>query len=124
MLKTGGKIASFLRLAGYYRELIPKFAEIADPLYREVHSLELVWSEDLNSAFEQLKRAMTSDKIVRIADPQLPFILQTDASSVAIGAVLLQFYADASQELPVAFYSILFLRLNVGTARTKKSFSR
>ena len=103
--KTGGEIASFLGLCGYYRELIPKFAEIADPLYREVHSLELVWSDDLNSAFEQLKRAMTSDKIVRIADPQLPFILQTDASSVAIGAVLLQFYADANRELPVAFYS-------------------
>ena len=103
--KTGGEIASFLGLCGYYRELVPKFAEIADPLYRQVHTLELVWTDDLNSAFEQLKRAITSEKIVRIADPQLPFILQTDASSVAIGAVLLQFFADANRELPVAFYS-------------------
>ena len=50
--KTGGEIASFLGLCGYYRELVPRFAEIADPLYRQVHSLELVWTDELNSAFE------------------------------------------------------------------------
>ena len=48
---------------------------------------------------------MSSERIVRIADPSQPFILQTDASSVAVGAVLLQFFEDAKRELPVAFYS-------------------
>ena len=48
---------------------------------------------------------MFSDRIVRIPDPQAAFILQTDAVSVAVGAVLLQFFADAGNELPFAFYS-------------------
>ena len=70
-----------------------------------MHTLELVWTEGLEASFNELKRAMSSDRIVRIADPQAAFILQTDARNVAVGAVLLQFFADAGRELPVAFYS-------------------
>ena len=70
-----------------------------------MRALELVWIPELEKSVSELKRVIASDRIVRIADPQQRFILQTDASSVAIGAVLLQYFADANRELPVAFYS-------------------
>ena len=65
----------------------------------------MIWTEGLEASFNELKRAMSSDRIVRIADPQAAFILQIDASSAAVGAVFLQFFANAGRELPVAFYS-------------------
>ena len=54
-------------------------------------------------AFVNLKTAMCASVSLRIPDPNSPFILETDASSVAIGAVLKQ--TDKEGEYPVSFYS-------------------
>lgn len=74
-------------------------------LYSQVQLLEVVCTDGINSAIEQLKRAMTSEQIFQIANPQLPFILKTEAKNLAIGAELLQFYANANRGLFVPFYS-------------------
>ena len=60
---------------------------------------------ELEKSFFELKRVIASNRIVRIADPQQRFIFQTDARSLAVGAVLLQYFADVNRELFVAFYS-------------------
>ena len=86
-------------------ELIPNFASLADSLYCSVHSLKNVCSDELDAAFRALKVAISSESIVQIADPSHAFILQTNESSVAVGAVLLQFFVDANREFPMAFYS-------------------
>ena len=55
-------------------------------------------------AFELLKRRFTTAPILLHFDPQLPCIIETDASDFAIGAVLSQLSADRRLH-PVAFHS-------------------
>jgi hypothetical protein len=52
-------------------------------------------------AFERLKADLLGCKILRHPDFNLPFIVQTDASNFALGAVLTQIFPDG--EAAVAF---------------------
>ena len=61
------------------------------------------WSDACKKAFESLKTAFLSAPILRHFDPQLPIIIETDASDYSYGAVLSQ--RDADSVRPVAFYS-------------------
>ena len=81
-------------LASYYRRYILHFSDIAKPLHQLTQKdTKFVWSHEHSHAFSTLK-----DKLVRapiLAYPQFgktspPFVLQTDASSVGLGAVLEQ----------------------------------
>ena len=53
---------------------------------------------------ENLKSEFDIDKILIHADNSKPFVLETDASDVAIGGVLSQ-YDDDNNLRPVAFYA-------------------
>ena len=59
---------------------------------------------ELLLAFDALKTAMSSTAALRVPDPALPFILETDASNVALGAVIRQ--GTQGDSYPVAFFSI------------------
>ncbi|GJP50303.1 hypothetical protein CLOM_g9434, partial [Closterium sp. NIES-68] len=54
------------------------------------------WGEKQQAAFEALKTLLMSPPVLRIADPERPFEVITDASDIAIGAVLMQFRQWAS----------------------------
>jgi hypothetical protein len=53
-----------------------------------------------------LKRALTNAPVLRIADPDLPFVLHVDASGFALGGALMQDFGNGLQ--PVAFASRKF----------------
>ncbi|GJP45655.1 hypothetical protein CLOM_g5017 [Closterium sp. NIES-68] len=55
------------------------------------------------AAFDQLKLFLTIPPVLRIADPHRPFELITDASDLAVGAVLLQDFGEGLQ--PIAYES-------------------
>ncbi|GJP85601.1 hypothetical protein CLOP_g15706 [Closterium sp. NIES-67] len=57
----------------------------------------------MQAAFDQLKIALTSPPVLRISDPDRPYEVITDASNIAIGAVLLHDFSDGLQ--PVAYES-------------------
>ena len=101
---TGVELASFLGLANYYRRLIDKFADWSFPLYKLVKEPILVATPELLKAFEDIKHAACQIPTVRIPDVTKPFIVETDASNVAVGAVLKQAGNDG-KEFPVMFYS-------------------
>lgn len=61
------------------------------------------WGPAQQAAFAQLKAALCSAPLLRIPDPSRPFILYTDASDVAVGAVLMQEFEDGMH--PCAFLS-------------------
>uniref|UniRef100_A0A5S6R1V4 RNA-directed DNA polymerase n=1 Tax=Trichuris muris TaxID=70415 RepID=A0A5S6R1V4_TRIMR len=99
------ELQSFLGLASYYRRFIRRFAEIAAPLHRLTRKeTAFAWSQEADLAFRQLRQALTSESVLRFPDFAKPFILDTDASSVAIGAVLSQL-DEEGREHPVAFAS-------------------
>ena len=91
-------------MVNFYRRFIPNAAEIAAPLNElRKKGTKFVWGERQQKAFETLKEAIISPPVLRMPDFSQPFILQTDASSVALGAVLSQVVDGARQ--PVAFIS-------------------
>ncbi|GJP39079.1 hypothetical protein CLOM_g23469 [Closterium sp. NIES-68] len=57
------------------------------------------WGGEQQAAFEQLKIFLTTPPVLRIADPHRPFELITDASDVAVGAVLLQDFGKGLQSI-------------------------
>ncbi|CAF1076070.1 unnamed protein product [Didymodactylos carnosus] len=58
--------------------------------------------EELQS-FEELKKILTSDLVLRLPNHRYPYKLQTDASDEGIGAVLLQIYPEGDH--PVGYLS-------------------
>jgi hypothetical protein len=62
-----------------------------------------VWSEDTDEAFNTLKQLLTSELLLQYPDFTKPFILSTDASNYALGAVLSQ--GEIGCDLPVVYGS-------------------
>ena len=91
--------------AGYYRKFVPRYADIIEPLNALLRSdTSFYWSKECQLAFEKLKQELVSANVLAHFDPSLDTIVTTDASAVAIGAVLSQVQADGT-ERPVAFAS-------------------
>ena len=82
----------FLALASYYRRHVKNFSEISKPM-TELTSpkIPFVWNDAAQVAFDELKIALTGADVMAypLADNS-DFILDTDASAFALGAVLSQ----------------------------------
>ena len=61
------------------------------------------WDQPRQVAFETLKRAFTSYPVLRNPDPNKCYILDTNISAYAIGAILSQDFPDGCH--PVAYFS-------------------
>jgi hypothetical protein len=84
-------IRSFLGLTSYFRRYIPGYALISAPLERlKVQDEPFLWSEDCESAFRQLKRALVKPPILVYPDMKKRFKLYVDSSRYAVGACLMQ----------------------------------
>ena len=100
------ELQRFLGIVNYYRSYISQMARIAEPLYKLTSKdSEWKWDDESQEAFQELKRFL-ADFPITLAFPNWDsdFYLQTDASSVAVGAVLLQ-KDEESKLRPIAFFS-------------------
>ncbi|CAI5646298.1 unnamed protein product [Oreochromis niloticus] len=98
------ELRSFLGLASYYRRFIKGFATTASPLHRLTDKGQpFGWSDACAAAFTQLKEALTRAPVLAYPDARQPFIVDTDASNVGVGAVLSQ--QDNAGERVVAYFS-------------------
>ncbi|GBG77229.1 hypothetical protein CBR_g23556 [Chara braunii] len=89
------ELRSFLGLASYYRKFVPKFYIIAHPLSRLTSkNVAYAWCEKCETTIQALKEALVSHPVLRIADPNLTFVVTTDASQFGISAVLQQVNGD------------------------------
>uniref|UniRef100_A0A8C2AXX8 Gypsy retrotransposon integrase-like protein 1 n=2 Tax=Cyprinus carpio TaxID=7962 RepID=A0A8C2AXX8_CYPCA len=97
------ELRSFLGFCSYYRRFIEGFSQIAGPLHdrvnmclRETSPIKAAqvfkssWSSQCQTAFECLKDKLTSAPTLGYADFTLPFVIETDASNLGLGAVLYQ----------------------------------
>ncbi|XP_078793179.1 uncharacterized protein LOC144987743 [Oryzias latipes] len=103
---TKKKVRAFVGLVGWYSKFIPHFADraaVLTDLTRASAPNKVVWTEDCDAAFRDLKRAITSESVLYSPDFTRPFILQTDASAVGLGAVLVQ--EAEGERHPVLFLS-------------------
>ena len=97
-------VRSFLGAAGYYRKFIKDFSSLAAPLTELTKErVEWRWTDDQQRAFDALKQAIQTAPVLALPDDKIPFVVQTDASGFAVGAVLQQDQGDGMR--PIAFLS-------------------
>ena len=97
-------LRGFLGILGYYRKFIRDFAKIAKPLTNALRKdASITHSKEFVEAFEKCKSILSSNDILQYPDFSKKFVLTTDASNYAIGAVLSQ--GPIGSDKPIAFAS-------------------
>ncbi|GJP58710.1 hypothetical protein CLOP_g3005, partial [Closterium sp. NIES-67] len=96
------EVQAFLGLANYYCKFIRHFAAITSPLSNLLRKNEGFHRDsDQKKIFDSIKCALTSSPTLVLSDPSLPYVMWTDASHVAKGAILCQDQGHGLQ--PIAF---------------------
>jgi len=113
--RTLTEVRAFVALASYYRRHIAKFADIAKPLHeltQKGHAF--CWTDRQQKAFVKLKECLLNAPVLDTPIDGGRYVLDTDASDFALGAVLHQqqgehlrviAYASRSLQRPERSYS-------------------
>ena len=91
--KDKTEVRSFLGLASYYRRFVKGFSKIVAPMTNLLKGKSNVidWTPECDSSFQTLKSMLIQTHVLTIMDPlKGNIVLCTDASDLAIGAVLMQ----------------------------------
>ena len=112
--RTVSEMRAFLGFCNHYLGYVRKYAEIAAPMTAVLKSNRdetkkgskkpIIWDDETNDAFEAMKCALLDKLKPWLINPDKGFVLHTDASDYAVGAVLQQVEDDGTQ-VPVAFWS-------------------
>ena len=89
-----------------YREHIPNFSKLTASLSDITgpsHPKIVQWTPALEKAFEDTRASIIEAPLLAPPDPDLPYLMQTDACATGIGAVLQQVQND--KRVNIAFYS-------------------
>lgn len=112
-------VQSFLGLLNYYRKFIQNFSKIASPINNLLKKDTLFeWTEECESSFKELKGFLVNPPLLIYPDFDLPFNLTTDASKLAIGAVLSQ--SKVGLDKPIAYASRSLSKTEQNYSTTEK----
>lgn len=99
------ELRSFLGFINFYRRFVKDFSKVARPLHDlEKKDVRFEWSEDCQVAFNELKTIVSTAPVLIHTNPDRPYILETDTSDYAYGAILSQKHDDSKLH-PIAFLS-------------------
>ena len=99
-------LRSFLGMVSFYGKFIPNISNLTGPMtdmLKKGVKEPLVWAAETLENFDKLKLLLSSDPILRVPDPSLPFVLRTDASNIGVGAILMQYFDGIA--FPIAYAS-------------------
>lgn len=106
---------SFLGAANFFHTHIPNYADWASALYEcTVTGFDwnpLTWTKNYKELFDVFKTAIQDSATLHFPDYNLPWIIRSDASDTAVGAVLFQEFTDIDNIVihqPIAFVSHKF----------------
>jgi len=99
-------VQACLGFVNFYRRFIRDFSAKARPLFDLTRSEQVwMWSGREQTAFEDLKMAVTTALVLMSHQDSEPFRVEADSSDFATGAVLSQQSMADGKWHPVAFYS-------------------
>ncbi|GBG64065.1 hypothetical protein CBR_g40511 [Chara braunii] len=83
------EMRSFFGMTDYYRTFVKNYSIVAAPL-TDLTRLDTPWewTDECETDFRHLKHALMHYEVLKLPDPDKPFIVTTDASQYGIGAVL------------------------------------
>ena len=98
-------LQEFIGMVNYYHRFLPKIAHIMQPLFKSLTGKpkKLEWGTEQQKAFEETKTSLASATTLSFPRPGVPLTLTTDASSVAVGAVVEQTIMGTTR--PLGFFS-------------------
>ncbi|XP_048579360.1 uncharacterized protein K02A2.6 [Nematostella vectensis] len=99
------QLRAFLGLVNYYQKFLPNLSQVLQPLHQLLKKdTKWYWSAECQKAFTSVKSMITVDNVLVPYNPDLPIILDCDASAYGLGAVLSHQIPDGT-ERPIAFAS-------------------
>lgn len=109
------KLGTFLGMVNYLSKFIPLLSSTSAPL-RELTKTDTSfrWSYQAQGAFDSIKTTLSSPVTLKYFDHKAPTLLQVDASSYGLGAVLMQ------DSAPVAFASKSLTKTEQNYAQIEK----
>ena len=85
------EVKSLLGMAQYVSRFIPGYAKITAPLRNLTkQGVEWKWTENEQTALDNLKETLTGDKVMTYFDPGKKMEIVVDASPVGLGGILMQ----------------------------------
>jgi len=104
--RTVREVRSLVGLVTWYAHFIKNFSSIMAPITSLIKkkAQKVQWTEEAEQAFQQIKKVLTSEPVLRPPCYSKAFIIQCDASQRGIGGVLAQ-VDDEGKEYVISFYS-------------------
>lgn len=100
------EVRQFLGLASYFRKFVQGFGVIARPLTTLLKKeTNWQWTDTEETAFLKLKQRLVERPLLALYDPLLDTELHTDASSLGLGGILMQWQNSPRVLKPVAYFS-------------------
>ncbi|KAL0171873.1 hypothetical protein M9458_032184, partial [Cirrhinus mrigala] len=96
----------FLGFANFYHRF-KGYSQITSSLTNlfKGHPKALIWTSEASTAFQTMKQAFTQAPLLTHPDPDLPFVVEVDASTTGVGAVLSQYHGTPARLHPCAYFS-------------------
>ena len=90
--KTDTQLMSFLGFANYYREFVKGYADKIYPMQQLLKNKgkKFTWTDEAQVSFENIKRELCEAPVLGMPTEKGMFVLDTDASVVAISGILHQ----------------------------------
>ena len=117
--KTVKQVRSFVGFCNYYRRFVKDFAQIARPLHELTKkNARFEWTPCCQMAFDRLRLELATAPVLQFPRYDCPFIIDTDASNVSLGAVLSNFIDGV--EHPIVFASRSLSKTETMYSTTKR----